>query len=84
MGRLVEFREQLGQAIQFYQNSADNEFIKFELPSEFFVSLQKHHEKLLSLLEYQINKTESLAQRLMEDAVSQAHSGVAGKSERND
>jgi hypothetical protein len=46
---MIGFREQLGRAIQLYQNSNDNDLIKFELPSDFFIQLQTQHEKLLGM-----------------------------------
>jgi hypothetical protein len=49
--RLMQYREQLGQAIHWYQNSGQEFYNKIEVPSEFFVQLQRHHEKVIKMFE---------------------------------
>ena len=65
MNKLVQYREQLGKAINFYQSSSQEEiYNKVELPSDFFITLQKEHERLINMLAKKIQDAQNIAMAL--------------------
>ena len=65
--KLKQFREQLGQAIHFYQSSGDEFYNKIQTPSEFFVQMQQHHEKVLAMFEQKVKEAEAIVSALVQE-----------------
>lgn len=72
ISRLIQYRERLGFQIQQYQNAYDTNYgyCKVEVPSDFFVDLHMHHERVIAQFQQKIDEAENIASILLEKAMN--------------
>jgi hypothetical protein len=79
--RLIQYRERLGHQISQYQHASLMQYgqCNIEVPSDFFVDLHIHHEKLIALFQQKIDEAENLASTLLDQAMNSEEKAINPK-----